>query len=185
MRSHRWPRRYGVPAPGETPRRLRPRRHRDGQRRRTIRGIDRTLEYAEYRRGGSRSRSDRGASGRMAAAAEIVEGMGADIVDVNMGCPCRDAKHNAVQPDARAGSCRISDCGDDEGREHSCDGQDASGLGRRRAECAGPREDGRGRRRGGHRRARPHGGAELQRIGRLGSGRAHRRRPCHSGVRQW
>ena len=63
-----------------------------------VRGIDRTLEYAEY------TEEDRpisvqifgGDPMKMAAAAQIVEGMGADIVDVNMGCPVpKIAKHNA------------------------------------------------------------------------------------------
>ena len=63
-----------------------------------IRGIDRTLEYADY------TEEERpiaiqifgGDPEKMAAAAQIVEGMGADIVDVNMGCPVpKIAKHNA------------------------------------------------------------------------------------------
>ena len=63
-----------------------------------VRGIDRTLEYAEY------TEEERpvsiqifgGDSATMAAAAQVVEGMGADIVDVNMGCPVpKIAKHNA------------------------------------------------------------------------------------------
>jgi len=63
-----------------------------------VRGIDRTLEYAEY------TNEERpisiqifgGDPEKMAAAAQIVEGMGADIVDVNMGCPVpKIAKHNA------------------------------------------------------------------------------------------
>jgi tRNA-dihydrouridine synthase B len=63
-----------------------------------VRGIDRTLEYAEY------TEEERpisiqifgGDPSKMAAAAQIVEGMGADIVDVNMGCPVpKIAKHNA------------------------------------------------------------------------------------------
>ena len=63
-----------------------------------VRGIDRTLEYAEY------TEEERpvsiqifgGDPGVMADAARIVEGMGADIVDVNMGCPVpKIAKHNA------------------------------------------------------------------------------------------
>jgi tRNA-dihydrouridine synthase B len=63
-----------------------------------VRGIDRTLEYAEY------TEEERpisiqifgGDPDKMAVAAQIVEGMGADIVDVNMGCPVpKIAKHNA------------------------------------------------------------------------------------------
>ena len=63
-----------------------------------VRGIDRTLEYAEF------TEEERpvsiqifgGDPSKMAAAAQIVEGLGADIVDVNMGCPVpKIAKHNA------------------------------------------------------------------------------------------
>ena len=63
-----------------------------------VRGIDRTLEYAEY------TEEERpvsiqifgGDPEKMADAAQIVEGMGADVVDINMGCPVpKIAKHNA------------------------------------------------------------------------------------------
>ena len=63
-----------------------------------VRGIDRTLEYAEY------TEEERpvsiqifgGDPEKMADAAQIVEGLGANIVDVNMGCPVpKIAKHNA------------------------------------------------------------------------------------------
>ena len=63
-----------------------------------VRGIDRTLEYAEY------TEEERpvsiqifgGEPDKMAEAARVVEGMGANIVDVNMGCPVpKIAKHQA------------------------------------------------------------------------------------------
>jgi tRNA-dihydrouridine synthase B len=63
-----------------------------------IRGIDRTLEFADF------TEEERpvsiqifgGDPSAMADAARVVEGMGADIVDVNMGCPVpKIAKHNA------------------------------------------------------------------------------------------
>jgi nifR3 family TIM-barrel protein len=63
-----------------------------------VRGIDRTLEYAEYT---ERERPISiqvfgGDPEKMAAAAQVVESIGADIVDVNMGCPVpKIAKHHA------------------------------------------------------------------------------------------
>ena len=153
-----------------------------------VRGIDRTLEYAEY------TEEERpisiqifgGDPAKMAAAAQIVEGMGADIVDVNMGCPVpKIAKHNAgcslMREPAHAAT---RDRGDGEGREDSGDGEDARRLERRRAQRADAGEDGGGRRRRGDRGARTDRRAELQRLRRLGSGRAHRRATSDPRFRQ-
>ena len=137
-----------------------------------VRGIDRTLRYAEY------TEEERpvsiqifgGDPEKMAAAAQIVEGMGADIVDVNMGCPVpKIAKHNAGcslmrEPEhAQAVVAR-----DGEGGEDSGDGEDARGLGRARDQRAGAGAAHGRRRRGGADRARPHRGAVLLRIRRTG-----------------
>ena len=106
-----------------------------------VRGIDRTLEYAEY------TEEERpvsiqifgGDPEKMAAAAQIVEGMGADIVDVNMGCPVpKIAKHNAGcslmrEPEHAANVVRAMT----KAVQDSCHREDARGLGRYRVECAG------------------------------------------------
>ena len=141
-----------------------------------VRGIDRTLEYAEY------TEEERPVSIQifggdpqvMADAAQIVEGMGADIVDINMGCPVpKIAKHNAGcslmrEPGAR----RERRARDGEGRADSGDREDARRLERARDQRARAGADGRGRRRRRGGRARPNGGAVLHR--RIGL-EAHRR----------
>ncbi len=75
----------------------------------------------------------------MADAAQIVEGMGADIVDVNMGCPVpKIAKHNAgcslMREPAHGGE---RGAGDGARGEDSGHRQDARGVGRERHQRAG------------------------------------------------
>ncbi len=70
-----------------------------------VRGIDRTLEYAEF------TEEERpvavqifgGDPGKMAVAAQVVERIGADAVDINMGCPVPKVARN------RAGCSQMRD----------------------------------------------------------------------------
>ena len=144
-----------------------------------VRGIDRTLEYAEY------TEEERpisiqifgGDPQTMASAAQIVEGMGADIVDVNMGCPVpKIAKHNAgcslMREPAHAAAVvaamtkavripvtvKMRAGWDDSERNAPLLAQ-----------------DGRGRRRGRRHGSRPDGRAELLGMRGLGARGAHRR----------
>ena len=111
-----------------------------------VRGIDRTLDTPNTpkKSGPSPSRSSAAIPQKMADAAQIVEGMGADIVDVNMGCPVpKIAKHNAGcslmrEPEHAAAVVAR----DGEGGAHSGDGEDARGLGRDRDQRAGAGADG-------------------------------------------
>ena len=153
-----------------------------------VRGIDRTLEYAEY------TEEERpvsiqifgGDPEKMAAAAQIVEGMGADVVDVNMGCPVpKIAKHNAGcslmrEPEHAAGVIRAM------ARAVRIPvtvkmraGWDATAINAPDLAQA----DGRRRCRGG-RGTRTHRGAVLLRQLRLGPHRPRRVGCADSGVRQ-
>ena len=146
-----------------------------------VRGIDRTLEYAEY------TEEERPVSIQifggdphvMADAAQIVEGMGADIVDINMGCPVpKIAKHNAgcslmrepehaasVDPRDDQTPCRIP-----------VTVKMRAGWNEQQINAPTLAKHGRGCRRGGGRRARPDGGAVLHRRVGLVADRARRRR---------
>ena len=141
-----------------------------------VRGIDRTLEYAGY------TEEERpvsiqifgGDPEKMAAAAQIVEGMGADIVDVNMGCPVQKiAKHNAGcslmrEPEHAASVVRAMA----KAVKIPGHGEDARGLGCDELQRAGPGEADRGRGRVGGCGARPDGGAVVLGLLRLGLHRA-------------
>ena len=152
-----------------------------------IRGMDRTLEYAEY------TDEERpvsiqifgGEPERMAEAARVVEGMGADIVDVNMGCPvAKVARHNAgcslmrepahaariVEAMVKAVAIPVTV----KMRKGWDDGEATAPEVARRV---------RGRRRVGDRRARPHRQAVVLGQRRLGLRAGGGRRGDDSGVR--
>ena len=128
-----------------------------------VRGIDRTLEYAEY------TEEERpvsiqifgGDPEKMADAAQIVEGLGANIVDVNMGCPVpKIAKHNAGcslmrEPEHAAAVIAAMT----KPREDSGHGEDAGRVERTVDQCARAGQARGGCRRGGGRGAWPDGGA--------------------------
>ena len=138
-----------------------------------VRGIDRTLEYAEY------TEEERPVSIQifggdpqvMADAAQVVEGMGADIVDINMGCPVpKIAKHNAGcslmrEPEHAASVVRAMA----KAVRIPVTVKMRAGWNERRDQRARAGADGRGRRRGGGRRARPDRRAVLHRRVRLAS----------------
>ena len=150
-----------------------------------VRGIDRTLEYAEY------TEEERpisiqifgGDPDKMAAAAQIVEGMGADIVDVNMGCPVpkiakhqagcslmREPAHAAAIVSAMTRAVRIP-----------VTVKMRAGWNDSERNAPTAREDGRGRRRGGGGGPRANGGAKLRRAGPTGTW--WRASPTTSGFR--
>ena len=180
--------RHGVPAPGEAPGRLWSRRHRDGVvggPRARHRSHARVRGYTEEERPVS-IQIFGGDPAKMADAAQIVEGMGADIVDVNMGCPVpKISKHNAGcslmrDPGARGARRRR----DGQGGEDSRHREDARRLERPRSQRAAACADGAGRRRRGGDDSRTDGGAVVQGTRRLGSRLARRDQPRHPCARQ-
>ena len=65
----------------------------------------------------------------MAEAARLNEDRGAHLIDINFGCPEEGGQRPCrLLADARRGSCRENSGSDREGRENSCDAQDAHGL---------------------------------------------------------
>ena len=115
------------------------------------------------------------------------EAAGADIIDINMGCPAkhvtgeqsgsalmRDLDHALTLIDATVGA--VSGAG------HA---EDAARLGRRLAQRAGARAPRRSGRHAAHHRARPHALPVLQGLGRLGRDPRREAGGVDPGRRQW
>ena len=100
----------------------------------------------------------------MAEGARIAEAAGADIIDINMGCPARHVTGG------QSGSALMRDLdhaldadrGDGRGGESAGDAEDAARLGRSLAQRARTRAPRRSRRRADDHRARPHALPVLQ-----------------------
>jgi len=135
-----------------------------------VRGIDRTLEYANIPRRSADFDSDLRRRSRQDGCRRADRRRdGADIVDVNMGCPVRRSQaQRRLQPDARTQSTRAVIAAMTKGSQDPRDGEDARRMERRRAQRADAGADGSGRWGLCDRGPRPYGGAKLQRIGGLG-----------------
>ena len=153
-----------------------------------VRGIDRTLEYPEF------TEEERpvsiqifgGDPAHMAAAAQVVESRGADIVDVNMGCPVpKIAKHNAGcslmrEPEHAAAIVAAMV----QAVKIPVTVKMRAGWNEHAGQRAGAGAHGRSGGRVGGGRPRPHGRAGVSRPGGLGPDRARRGRGEDSRVRQ-
>ena len=122
----------------------------------------------------------------MAEGARIAEAAGADIIDINMGCPARHVtggqSGSALMRDLD--HARDADRGDDRGGEGAGDAEDAARLGRSLAQRAGTGAPRGSRRRADDHRARPHALPVLQGRGRLGRGARGQGRDLDSARRQ-
>ena len=123
----------------------------------------------------------------MAEGARIAAGEGADIIDINMGCPAKKVTGGYAGSALmlRSRPCAVADRRRGRRGRGAGDGQDAARLGRRRtqrADAGAPRRTGRRQDGDG---ARPHALPVLSGQGRLARHRPRQGRRVHPGRRQW